>query len=57
MQVQEFLPLWDMGSCMNFADNSRSCGRILISFVEGWNVFLATDRLILVLVWIFLWIQ
>jgi len=29
--LKEFLPLLDRGSCVNFADNSRSCGQILMT--------------------------
>jgi len=27
--------IWDRDSCTNFADNSRSCPRILIDFFRG----------------------
>jgi len=32
--LKEFLPLWDRGNCMNCADRSRSCRRILIKFLR-----------------------
>ena len=33
--LEEFLPLQSRASCTNFADNSRSCQRILVKFLRG----------------------
>jgi len=35
--LNEFLPLWRRGNSTNFADNSRSCRRILRKFLVGTN--------------------
>jgi len=32
---KEFLPLRDRGNCMNVADYSGSCRRILVNFLRG----------------------
>ena len=54
--VEWFLPLWDgSNSKTNCADNLRSCWRIVMNFLRGWNVLQATDCSVLVLILITNW--
>ena len=36
--LKQIFSLREMGSCSNFAGNSRSCRRIIVNFSEGWDV-------------------
>ena len=55
--LKEFLSLRDRSKSTNFANNSRSCRQILMKFVDRWDVSLATNRAILVVIWITFRIQ
>jgi len=54
MRIQEFYHsgIRGGGNCTNFAGNSTNCRRILTNILKEWGASLATNRLILVLIWI-----
>ena len=49
--LKELLPLWDRGNSAYFTDNSRKLLINSYDIFEGLDVSLATNRLILVLIW------